>query len=188
MAQTMHIMSFGPVFLVMAYLYPLCTLIALILPIRMSYMISIYKKHKYKFKKTRTNGPNDAIHVVWAIQWIFIFLIVFFYILTIIVKLQRLRLYGGPLRSLRRGKRAQTTRFASFGPLVRAFFFESCFFPLPIHIYKTIGTMVLRKDPHEATTRRTGPNDAYRVVWAISTCFFKIFVFLLYIYSYPQLL
>ena len=66
MAQTMHIMSFGPVFLVMAYLYPLCTLITLILPIRMSYMISIYKKHKYKFKKTRTNGPNDAIRVVWA--------------------------------------------------------------------------------------------------------------------------
>ena len=41
MAQTTRIASFGPVFLVMASLYFLCTLIALTLPIRMSYMISI---------------------------------------------------------------------------------------------------------------------------------------------------
>ena len=27
--------------------------------------MSIYKKHELK-KKTLTNGPNDATHVVWA--------------------------------------------------------------------------------------------------------------------------
>ena len=37
--------------------------------------------------------------------------------------------------------------------------------------------MELRIDLQEVTTRRTGPNDTNRVVWAISKCFFFFCVF-----------
>ena len=42
-------------------------------------------------------------------------------------------------------------------------------------------TLKLRRDSGKATTRRTGPNDAICVVWAISTSFF--FFFRVYIYT-----
>ena len=37
-------------------------------------------------------------------------------------------------------------------------------------------------------TKKMGTNDVYCVVWAISTCFFKFFMFLFYINLYPRLL
>ena len=40
-------------------------------------------------------------------------------------------------------------------------------------------TLKVRKGSGKAVTRRTGPNDANRVVWAIGTCFFLLFVFFL---------
>ena len=48
-------------------------------------------------------------------------------------------------------------------------------------------TLKVRKGSRKAATRRTGPNDATRVVWAIGMCFFLLFVFFLLlnnIYSY----
>ena len=43
-------------------------------------------------------------------------------------------------------------------------------------------------DTPETTTRKTSPNDANRVVWAFSTCFFffhfAFFTLLIYIYKY----
>ena len=48
-------------------------------------------------------------------------------------------------------------------------------------------TLKLRRGSGKAATRRTGPNDAIRVVWAISTSFFSsscFFLLLNDIYSY----
>ena len=42
-------------------------------------------------------------------------------------------------------------------------------------------------DTQEGMMRKTSPNDAIHVVWAISTCFFYLFTFfslLIYIYKY----
>ena len=61
MAQTTQYTSFVPVFFVIASPYPLCTLIVLILPIKMTYMISIYKKHEYKLKKHVLMGPFSSL-------------------------------------------------------------------------------------------------------------------------------
>ena len=44
-------------------------------------------------------------------------------------------------------------------------------------------TLKLRRDSGKAATRRTGPNDANRVVWAISTSFFFSFFSCFYIYT-----
>ena len=52
------------------------------------------------------------------------------------------------------------------------FFFLFFFFTYTNHLTATIDTLKLRKYLREVTTKRTGPNDANRVVWAISTCFF----------------
>ena len=35
-------------------------------------------------------------------------------------------------------------------------------------------TLKVRKGSGKAATRRTGPNDANRVIWAIGTCFFLL--------------
>ena len=43
-------------------------------------------------------------------------------------------------------------------------------------------TLKLRRDSGKAATRRTGPNDAIRVVWAISTSF-VFFFSCFYIYA-----
>ena len=45
----------------------------------------------------------------------------------------------------------------------------------------------LRRGSGKAATRKTGPNDAIRVVWAISTCFHFLigfFFLLIHIYRY----
>ena len=39
------------------------------------------------------------------------------------------------------------------------------------------GILKLRMYLREATTKRTGPNDVFRVVWAISKFFYILFVF-----------
>ena len=94
----------------------------LILNIMYSYYWSIQVTEGLREGGGEENRPKrrDTRCLGHSVSFLF-FSLCFFYILTIIVKLQRLRLYGGPLRSLRRGKRAQTTRIASFGPLVSVF-------------------------------------------------------------------
>ena len=43
-------------------------------------------------------------------------------------------------------------------------------------------------DTQEGTTRKTSPNDANRVVWATSTCFFFLFAFFFFTNLYLQVL
>ena len=74
-------------------------------------------------------------------------------------------------RKLRRGERAQTTRIASFGPLVSVFFIFRVFLYILNYFYRFYVNMEVQMDTQEGTTRKTSPNDAIRVVWAISTCF-----------------
>ena len=88
---------------------------------------------------------------------------------------------------LRRGERAQTTRIASFGPLVSVFFF-SCFFSILNHFYRFYDNVEVRMDTQEGTTRKTSPNDAIRVVWAISACFFFSFRVFFFTNLYLQVL
>ena len=75
---------------------------------------------------TRRMGPNDAKRVVWAIsKCFFLFFVCFFFLFKIIYlgSIDNVE-YGWIHGRLRRGKRAQTTRTASFGLLVRVFFFS----------------------------------------------------------------
>ena len=43
---------------------------------------------------------------------------------------------------------------------------------------------IVRRDPQHAVTRKTGPNDAKPVVWAISMCFFFLISFFFYSFIY----
>ena len=55
------------------------------------------------------------------------------------------------------------------------------------HFYRFYVNMEVQMDTQEGTTRKTSPNDANRVVWATSACFFFLFAFfslLIYIYRY----
>ena len=67
------------------------------------------------------------------------------------------------------------TQFTSFGPLVRLLSFFSCFYIYANHLIGSNGIIKLRKYLREVTTKRTGPNDANRIVWAISKCFYFYF-------------
>ena len=123
----------------------------------------------------RKMSPNDAIPVVWAVGAFFYYYSCFYYINLF---LQLLQQFGQTYRRLRRGERAQTTRIASFGPLVRPFSFFSCFYIYTNHLIGSNGIIKLRRYLREVTTKRTGPNDAIHVVWAISKCFlfyFRVF-------------
>ena len=91
-------------------------------------------------------------------------------------------------RKLRRGERAQTTRIASFGPLVSVFFYFSCFLYILNHFYRFYVNMEVQMDTQEGTTRKTSPNDAIRVVWAISTCFLFLFQVFFFTDLYLQVL
>ena len=71
-------------------------------------------------------------------------------------------------------KRRESRRL---GHLVSFFSFFEFFFTYTNHLTATIDTLKLRKYLQEVTTKRMGPNDANRVVWAISKCFFIFFVF-----------
>ena len=65
----------------------------------------------------------------------------------------------------------------SFGPFVS---FYSCFFTYTDHIthfIAIIGTINLRRQYSYGTTSKTGPNDVFHVVWAISKCFFSFSCF-----------
>ena len=44
-------------------------------------------------------------------------------------------------------------------------------------------TLKVRRGSGKAATRRTGPNDAIHVVWAISKCFFNIFRVFFFFFS-----
>ena len=80
---------------------------------------------------------------------------------------------------VRRGSgKVATRRIVSFGLFSKFFFLFLCFFyTFTNHLTATLDTLKLRKYLREVTTKRTGPNDANRVVWAISKCFFIFFVF-----------
>ena len=69
----------------------------------------------------RKTSPNDAIRVVWAVGAFFYYYSCFYYINLFLQLLQQFR---QTYRRLRRGERAQTTRGASFGPLVCPFFYH----------------------------------------------------------------
>ena len=58
---------------------------------------------------------------------------------------------------------AISTSFFSFFP---------CFYIYTNHLIGSNGIIKLRRYLWEVTTKRTGPNDVNRVVWAISKCFF----------------
>ena len=75
---------------------------------------------------------------------------------------------------LRWREQAQTTRFASFGPLVNFFKILFAFFKTTNYL---TGILKLLMYLREATMKRTGPNDAFRVVWAISKFLYILFVF-----------
>ena len=82
------------------FYFSLC--IFLILNIMDSYYWSIEVMEGLREGSGEKNRPKRRnTHRLGHSVSFFIFLIVFFYILTMIVKLRRLQLYGGPLRSLR---------------------------------------------------------------------------------------
>ena len=68
------------------------------------------------------------------------------------------------------------TRFTSFGPLV-SFFFTS-FFLHTDYVYIFIGPINVWRDVQEGTKKKMGPNNMFRVVWAISKRFFYYRFFL----------
>ena len=81
---------------------------------------------------TAKTGPNDVSRVVWAFSKFFLFAFVFFLMLTYVLlqcRLANYEIYDREREGTRRRRdRAQTTCFASFGPLMSAFF-------LYIHIF-----------------------------------------------------
>ena len=70
---------------------------------------------------TRKTNPNNANRVVWAVGAFYYYYLCFYYINLF---LQLLQQFGQTYRRLRRGEQAQTTRGASFGPLVCLFFYH----------------------------------------------------------------
>ena len=68
------------------------------------------------------------------------------------------------------------------------FFFFSCFYIYANHLIGSNGIIKLRRYLREVTMKRTGPNDAIRVVWAISKCIFLFFVFFNHSKSFPWVL
>ena len=134
---------------------------------------------------TRRTSPNDANRVVWAIGTCFLLLFVFLLLLN---NIYRNYGYNKATEGLREGgdeengpKRRESHRL---GHWYVFFFFLSCFFFNSFLSTRTLGATVLRMDTKEATTRRTGPHDAKRVVWAISKCFFLFFVLFFYSKSF----
>src|ERR1700678_3667 len=72
-------------------------------------------------------------------------------------------------------KRAQTTRPASFGPVVRFFFYFSCFYILSIVLFRFEAPqqpMTANKGQQRPTKTKKGPNDARRIVWVLGMFFF----------------
>ena len=72
-------------------------------------------------------------------------------------------------------ERAQTTRDASFGPYVSFFFYIFVFFLHTNDIFRYYWCCLkVWKNLIKPTTTISGPNDAIRVIWALSECFYII--------------
>ena len=56
------------------------------------------------------------------------------------------------------------------------------------HFFRFYDNLEVRMDTQEGTTRKTSPNDAIRVVWATSACFFFLFAFFFFTNLYLQVL
>ena len=133
-------------------------------------------------------SPNDANRVVWAISTCFFFyLFTFFSLLIYIYKYYRSygatdRLTGG-YNEKNGPKRMHIT---SFGPFISYYYYYSCFFTFTDYIThfhsnywydKPMETLRLTYD------EENGPNDAFRVVSAISKSFFLLLITLLLKYT-----
>ena len=115
----------------------------------------------------------DKTHVVWAIWWVFFFSLCFFILLNNIYSNYD---YIIATEGHREGGDEEN------GPLVCLFLFSSCFLLLINNIYSSYDYIKLQRDSGKEVVRRTGPNDTYRVVWAIQWVFFKISI-VFYIYT-----
>ena len=91
--------------------------------------------------------------------------------------MEGLREGGDEENGLKRCESRRLGHLVSFFSFFRFFFFIFFIFTYANHLTATIDTLKLRKYLREVTTKRTGPHDANRVVWAISKCFFLFFVF-----------
>src|ERR1700679_1483890 len=84
------------------------------------------------------------------------------------------------LSGRRRRERAQTTRFASFGPYVSNSFFSSCFQLMFYALLRPIDVLKGRRVLEWAAATQTSPNDEFCVVWAICKYFLFFFVFFMF--------
>ena len=65
MAQTTCLESFGPVFIVVTFHHPSCSVFGSLQYIDTVKNKLVTRKHE-RNKKTLTNGPNDMTGVIWA--------------------------------------------------------------------------------------------------------------------------
>ena len=127
---------------------------------------------------TRKTSPNDANRVVWAFSTCFFYSFRFFYFTNLYLQvLQVLRCHGWIHRTLQREERAQTIAYRVvwairkfFLIIIRVFLQILIIQLIFIAIIDTINLRTLQLP----TTRKTGPNNAFCVVWAISKCSFLL--------------
>ena len=127
--------------------------------------------------KVRKGSGKAATRRTGPLVRVFLLLFVFFLLLN---NIYRYYGYNKATEGLREGsdeengpKRRNSHRL---GHWYMFFFSYRVFFFNSFLSTRTLGATVLWMHTEEATTRRTGPNDAKRVVWAISKCFFLFFV------------
>ena len=123
----------------------------------------------------RKKGPNDMFHIVSAIGKCFIIIILFFIptnLLTNSNDLLKLRRYLPEATTKRTGPNDML--FHVIWAISKSFFLLFLFSISTNLLTDSNDILKLWIYLHEATTKRTGPND---VVWAISKCFFIVRVF-----------
>ena len=127
---------------------------------------------------TRKTSPNDTVRVIWAFSTCFFFSFRVFYITNLYLQvLQVLWCYGWIHMTLQREERAQTIAYRVvwairkfFLIIIRVFLQILIIQLIFVAIIDTINLQTLQLP----TTRKTGPNDAKRVVWASSKCSFLV--------------
>ena len=127
----------------------------------------------------KRTGPNDAKRVVWAISKFFYILFVFFITTDHLTGILKLWMYIREATTKRIYLREATMKrtgpndtFRVIWAISKCFFFYIFAFFISINNLTGINDILkIRMYIREATVKRTGPNDAFRVVWAISKFF-----------------
>ena len=132
----------------------------------------------------KRTGPNNTLHVVWAISKFLYILFVFFITTDHLTGILKLRVYIREATTKRIYLREATMKrtgpndaFRVVWAISKCFFLYIAFFISINNLTGIYDILKIRIYIREATVKRTGPNDAKRVVWAISKFFKILFVF-----------